>query len=93
MNLPRAGIWQHVGSFSGCHGGWENAQHLEPEAGMLRSCCVCSMLSPAPTGLHPPGAFKDWLWSSEPSKHSSDLFDSESRKRRAVGHGRTEQFI
>jgi len=61
MNLPRAGIWQHVGSFSGCHGGWENAQHLEPEAGMLRSCCVCSMLSPAPTGLHPPGAFKDWL--------------------------------
>lgn len=36
MNLPCAGIWQHVGSFSGCHGGWENAQHLEPEAGMLK---------------------------------------------------------
>lgn len=71
-----------------------SAQHLEPEAGMLKVLLCVQYAVPVPN--RPTSTrvlLKIGCRSSQPSKHSIDLFDGESRKSREEGHGRTEEFI
>ena len=71
-----------------------NAQHLEPEAGMLRVLlCVQAAVPCTNRPTSTSVLLKTGCRSSQPSKHSIDLFDGENRKSREEGHGRTEEFI